>query len=346
MIIDGMIDESSARYMCAFAKFDFERAKAEYEKARASNADDKKAVQMAVQLAVGQKSLSEGGAPLNEGFFTSLVDFLKSPPAWVEEPTGFNDARPEAVFKDDVEGGLDGWHRGEAAAAATAAAVLGRKAIPAVAKAAARHPVAAAAVGAAVAYPEQAAKLADNGVNAVGSAIDAAKDLSNQIDQHRGLFEKIAGFFRPAVEIVAAHPAIASAAGAACYGLLRTWPLWWPYMRRLNYELTSGKALAACEFEANCRSWRFEYSPKKARWVLLSGGRIARQDDVVSFSQTEFAKKFIGRCREILEQAFDNAKYVAATAEVASKGDANAIAGLLKDRAKLEATMFVGKIMA
>jgi hypothetical protein len=340
MITDSMIDGSSAKYMCAFAKFDFEKAKAEYEKARRSDSDGKKAVQMAVQLAANRKPLSGAGKPLNEGFFSSLVDFLKAPPAWVDEPTGFNDQRPETVFRDDVEGGIEGWHKGEAAAAATAAAVLGRKVIPAVAKSAARHPVATVVAGAALTHPQKAAELADNGVDAANDAIDVAKKLAD----HKDLFEKIADFFAPAVNFVSEHPAIASAAGAACYGLLRTWPIWWPYMRRLNYELTSGKALAACEFEANDRNWRFEYSLKKARWTLLSGGRIAPQPDAVSFSQTEFAGRFIGRCREILENAFANAQYVAAASEVASKDDANAVAELLKNRSKLEATMFAGKI--
>lgn len=336
-----MIDESSARYMCAFAKFDFEKAKAEYERVRSSDSDGKKAVQMAVQLAADRKPLSEAGKPLNEGFFSSLVDFLKAPPAWADEPTGFNDPRPEAVFQDDVGGGVEGWHRGEAAAVATAAAVLGRKAIPAVAKFAARHPVATVVAGAALTHPQKAAELADKGVNTAEDAIDAAKKLA----EHKDLFEKIADFFAPAVNFVSEHPAVASVAGAACYGLLRTWPIWWPYMRRLNYELTSGKALAACEFEANDSRWRFEYSVKKARWVLLSGGRIAPQSDAVSFSQTSFAKRFVSRCQEILENAFDNAKYVAVASEVASGDDANAVADLLKNWDRLEATMFAGKIM-
>ena len=341
MITDSMIDESSARYMCAFAKFDFEKAKTEYERARGLDSDSKKAVQMAVRLAADRKSMSETLEIVNEGFFSSLVDFLKAPPAWVDEPTGFNDPRPGAVFQDDVEGGVEGWHRGEAAAVATAAAVLGRKAIPAVAKSAARHPVATVAAGVALTHPQKAAELADKGIDAAGDVIEAAKKLA----EHKDLFEKIADFFAPAVNFVSEHPAVASVAGAACYGLLRTWPIWWPYMRRLNYELTSGKALAACEFEANDGRWRFEYSVKKARWTLLAKGRIAPQSDAVSFSQTGFAKRFVDRCWEILENAFDNAKYVAAASEVASGDDANVIAELLKNRSRLEATMFAGKIM-
>lgn len=55
-------------------------------------------------------------------------------------------------------------------------------------------------------------------------------------------------------------------------------------MKRLNYELTSGNVVAACEFEANDQSWRFEYSLEKGRWILLSRGKIASQSDSISFS--------------------------------------------------------------
>lgn len=149
-----MIDESTAKYMCMFAGFDFKRAEEEFEKAKESKSDTKKAVQLAVDVASKQKSLSEQER-LDEGFFSKAWDaFLNAPPAWVEEPTGFNDPRPEAVFKNDVKGGIQGYNRGVAMAAAASAAVLSKRAIPVVAKAALKHPIAATAGAVALTHPK------------------------------------------------------------------------------------------------------------------------------------------------------------------------------------------------
>ena len=63
---------------------------------------------------------------MNEGFFKSVYDFLfNSPPAWVEEPTGFNLAAPEEVFKDDVKGGIAGYNKGAKLGAAVGATAVG-----------------------------------------------------------------------------------------------------------------------------------------------------------------------------------------------------------------------------
>ena len=41
-----------------------------------------------------------------------MRDLLNSPPAWIEEPTGFNLAAPSEVFKDDIKGGIEGYKNG------------------------------------------------------------------------------------------------------------------------------------------------------------------------------------------------------------------------------------------
>lgn len=73
---------------------------------------------------------------MNEGFFKSVYDFLfNSPPAWAEEPTGFNLSSPKDVFKDDVAGGIAGYNKGAKMATAAAATAIGAS-IPAVRNAA------------------------------------------------------------------------------------------------------------------------------------------------------------------------------------------------------------------
>ena len=101
-----------------------------------------------------EKQLGESAA-VNENWLGNVVSFLlDSPPAWAEEPTGFNDARPEAVFSGDVSDGLAGYKKGMKIGAAvasgaalasvpavrTAAAAIGKSAV----KAAAKHPTATA----------------------------------------------------------------------------------------------------------------------------------------------------------------------------------------------------------
>lgn len=73
---------------------------------------------------------------MNEGFFKSVYDFLfNSPPAWAEEPTGFNLSSPKDVFKDNVAGGIAGYNKGAKMATTAAATAIGAS-IPAVRNAA------------------------------------------------------------------------------------------------------------------------------------------------------------------------------------------------------------------
>ena len=345
MITDNMIDENSAKYKCVFAGFDFEKAKTEFINAKKSKSDNKKAVQLAIDLSTKEKTIHEA-QNINEGFFSSIVDavtsFLKSPPAWVEEPTGFNDPRPENVF-NDVEAGVKGYNNGTAAAAATSAAILGRKAIPSIvkstAKFAAKHPIAATGAAVAISHPKKTAEVIDKGT-------EIAKDVSAEIAKNKDLWKTISNFFKPVVDFAAKHPTLVTAIGATCYGLLQTYPLWWPYLRRMNYELTSGDILAACIFEANDTLYKFEYSLSKNRWVLLASGKIASQEDSITFLKTKFANRFINRCKEILNEVFDNEKYLNATSMLAITEDKNMINKLLANKEKIKSTMFNTKILS
>lgn len=120
-------------------------------------------------------------------------------------------------------------------------------------KTATRHPVTAATAALAASNPESTAKLVKNTVSDIGS-------IGGFVDSLEPYLNRICGFFKPLVDFFKDHPVYASALGAIGYGLLKTYPVWSPYLRRLVYEATSGGALAAVEFEANDKSWRFEYS--------------------------------------------------------------------------------------
>ena len=155
-----------------------------------------------------------------------------------------------------------------------AALSIGKK----TAKTVVKHPVASGATAVAL-----------SNLDIVGNAAGDAKEIFSAFRSLAPYFEKICGVFKPLIDFFKSHPIYASALGAIGYGLLRTYPLWWPYMRRLGYELTSGDVLAKCIFEANGSSWTFEYGSSKNKWVLLNAGKIASPEDSISFMKTRFA---------------------------------------------------------
>lgn len=78
---------------------------------------------------------------------------------------------------------------------------------------------------------------------------------------------------------------------------------------------------------------------------MLQGGRLS--GDIYSFAQTDFAKKFVSRCREILEPAL--AKTAVLKAMAGGCGDKNVgkILNVIADNAdNIKANMFRLKILA
>lgn len=224
---------------------------------------------------------------------------------------------------DDVEDGVRGYNKGTALALAAAPAVIAPeitlKAVKSVAKTVVKHPVDAAETVVAVKVVEE---LAEKG----------------WLDDVLGWCKSIGGFLKD-------HPVAVGAFGSIAYGLLKTYPMWWPYVRRLCYSITAGDRIAACEFESNGRSYVFEYSLGKNKWVLLQGGRLS--GDIYSFVQTGFAKKFVSRCREILEPAL--AKSAALKAMAGGCGDKNVgkiLNGIADGADSIKANMFGLKILA
>lgn len=223
--------------------------------------------------------------------------------AWVEEPTGFNLARPKDVFKNDVKGGLAGYNTGVKRALATAGAAIAA-ANPATTAAAAKnvakfmtkYPKTALTAGIAALNPAGAIKAAKHGADVAKSAVELAKNGAKEVSWLQKLlkklepaFDKACKFFKPVTDIVMKHPIGSIAAGAACYGIFATRSLWMPYMRRLKYGMTSGQRLAAVKFNADGDDYTFEYRLKLHRWVLFEGNVFADAEDAASFIKTKFA---------------------------------------------------------
>ena len=124
---DNEIDLGTAKYWCLFDDKTLQKVVSSMKKEAAS----KQAKATEKKVADGLKSTSKKKdskeTQLNEGgFWQTLKDIWNTDagPAWAEEPTGFNDPRPEKVFKD-VEAGLEGYKRGEKIGLVTGLAMVG-----------------------------------------------------------------------------------------------------------------------------------------------------------------------------------------------------------------------------
>jgi len=348
MIVDNVIDEVTARYFCAANKRFIEDAVKNAREAARENSAEKLGIQTAMALGPNpEKKLEQAKtqldeAQLNEGFWSWLFN---SPPAWVEEPTGFNLAAPEQVFKSDVQGGIEGYNTGTKMAAGVGAAAVAasipvvRNAAVQIGKQAVKHPVAATVATVAATHPGATVDIVKNtakDAGAVASALEACKPA----------FDTVCGWFKPLVDFFKEHPLYASAAGAVGYGLLKTLPLWWPYIRRLGYELTSGKTLAKVDFEANDSSWSFEYTLRKNKWVLLNAGKIASPEDSTTFMKTRFAQRFIEQCKKNFESLFAHKDVILAQASlVGGSSLRDTFKKFIDSEQAIRANMFYGKMI-
>jgi hypothetical protein len=144
---------------------------------------------------IARKNVNEDGKNQNiktKGFWQTLKEIWDSPshPAWVEEPTGFNLAAPEHVFKD-VDAGLRGYRKGEKIGLATGLGMLGAGVVaesPAVAAAALNignklGKVSSIAKGAAAGYGLDKGtqyidkKLDDNNLGYIRPTVDGLSEL-------------------------------------------------------------------------------------------------------------------------------------------------------------------------
>ena len=156
----------------------------------------------------------------------------------------------------------------------------------------------------------------------------------------------VCDWFKPLVNFFKGHPLFASTIGAIGYGLLKTYPIWWPYIRRLSYEITSGKILARVDFEANDSSYTFEYTANKNKWVLLNAGKIASIDDSTTFIKTNFAKRFMEQCKKNFEALFSNKDVVLAQASlVGGEKLVDTFKKFFENEKNIRSNMFMQKIM-
>ena len=216
-----------------------------------------------------------------------------------------------------------------------AAISIGKK----VAKSAVKHPIATGATAVALSNSGTVTSIAKNTIGDI-------KGIQSFLSSLQPYIAKICGAFKPLVDFFKKHPIYASSLGAIGYGLLKTYPIWWPYMRRLGYELTSGDILAKCEFDANGSSWRFEYSARKNKWILLNSGKIASAEDSLTFIDTDFAERFIDQCEKNFNAAFKNKKMILAQAALAGgKKLEDRTREFLDTEQQIKANMFKKKMM-
>ena len=112
------------------------------------------------------------------------------------------------------------------------------------------------------------------------------------------------------------------------------------------YELRSGKCLAKVNFDANDTSYTFEYTGNKRKWTLLNSGKIASVEDASSFMNTEFAKKFIAKCKENFEVLFAHKDMILASSALENdKSMLDAFKDLFAQEADIRANLYAGKML-
>lgn len=112
------------------------------------------------------------------------------------------------------------------------------------------------------------------------------------------------------------------------------------------YELRSGKCLAKVNFDANDTSYTFEYTANKRKWTLLNSGKIASVEDASSFMNTEFAKKFIAKCKENFEVLFSHKDMILASSALENdKSMLDAFKDLFAQEADIKANLYNGKML-
>ena len=123
---------------------------------------------------------------------------FNSPPAWAEEPTGFNLTAPEDVFKDDVAAGIAGYNKGAKMATAAGAAAIGAS-IPGVRNAAVK--IAKTGVKTAVKHPVAttvgvvAAKNYDTVKDVAANAGKELSTIGRAIEKCQPFIDKVCAFF-------------------------------------------------------------------------------------------------------------------------------------------------------
>lgn len=367
MIIDQTINEIDAKYFCVINKKLVDEVLKQANKAVKSENDLKTGIQTSIALGPNAKdkianiqsesknfkTKKEKGKFIQEGF----VDwFLNLRPAWVEEPTGFNLAAPEEVFKNNVEGGIRSYNTGILTGAATGVGSLGianpairnsaLKVAKNVSKFSVNHPIVATGAAIAINNPKgtidavkAVADIGKNGVDELGKFEKFLEKLQPYIDTVCRWFSPVIGFFKKS-------PLTASAIGAICYGLFLTRQIWFPYIRRLGYTITKGKTLARVDFEANETNYTFQYTLNKHKWALLSGGKIASPEETSSFIQTKFAKRFLNQCKENFDCLFNHKNVFLAQASLVGGQDlVDQFKDFLKDEAKFKANFYNTKLL-
>ena len=202
---------------------------------------------------------------------------------------------------------------------------------------------------------EQINKLAsDAASNATQGAIDTAVANQDQIDAlARSAGENAA---RGAVdELKSAATGAATAAlpwvigaGAVALGY-KLWPkVKEMFKKSTRASASSNNSIAFVRFkDTDETDWQFYFSIDTMLWKLdnMSSGKDIPKNEIVDFMKTNFAKKFMTRCQEIIRRVLDNQLNtdMLERMTVTDKQSHNFIVNIINNKSKIYSRMFTGK---
>lgn len=89
-------------------------------------------------------------------------------------------------------------------------------------------------------------------------------------------------------------------------------PYIWKRIKLLTNKLTSGKCIAKCIFTANDQEYVFQYDLRKNEWKLkyndikiLKYTPYPSEEEIKSFTKTQFAKTFVNKCKDYIERLYN-----------------------------------------
>lgn len=361
MLTDNMIDDSSAKYFCIFAGKDIN----DYF----NNINDNDKIIDSTERLIKRKSaiMSEAEGTSILGKIKSGLSKLKNNASEVAMNTVKNTtAQSTQAAIDTVTSSANqqklndlASNAGNAAGqSAVQGAIDGYKYNKETFDAMTRDAGANATQGAidtVVQNNERINKLAqDAGAHATQGAIDTAAANQDQIDAlARSAGENAARGAVDELKSAATDAANAALPWVIGAGAITLGYKLWPKVKELFKKATrasasSNNSIAYVRFkDTDKTNWQFYFSMDKMLWKLdnMSSGKDISKNEIVDFMKTNFAKRFMTRCQEILTNVLDNKLNTDMLERMTTtdKQSHDLIVNIVNNKQKIYSRMFTGK---
>lgn len=201
---------------------------------------------------------------------------------------------------------------------------------------------------------EQINKLAqDAGANATQGALDTAianQDAINAIASDAGA--SAAAGALGTLQTAAAGAAKAAMPWLIAAGAIAIGTMLWPkikggFKRMFRTSAKTNNSLAFVKFkDTDNNDWQFYFSDDKMLWRLdnMNSGQDVSKQHTIAFMQTEFAKKFMIRCQQLIRSVLDNELGISVLLKTTKdKTLKDRLQQIVENKQKIYSRMFTGK---